>query len=190
MCISRWICTIAYPRHLDWFAPASRLRLAPPLPASVSRGSDRFRNACAMAQRVWHRRGHRGARRAAPPERRDCEKAMHLLYVTRCDTTGARSARDAARRPPGCSVPPPVPRGVRCCNRRRAHCGHSVAVVPRGRCHPLCSSSRRQHLAAFSGRAGQPRQAGEASAPRSCPPTIVAHHTATGRKHLELGGLR
>ena len=66
----------------------------------------------------------------------------------------------------------------------------SAGTVPRGRCHPLRSSSRRQLLAASSGRAGEPRQAGEASAPRSCPPTIAAHRTATGRKHLELGGLR
>ena len=68
------------------------------------------------------------------------------------------------------------------------HAGRtSMEVGIRVEAEDIRSGSRRQHLAASSGRAGQPRQAGEASAPRSCPPTIVAHHTATGRKHLELG---
>ena len=55
---------------------------------------------------------------------------MHLLYVAHCDTTGARSARDAARRPPGCSAPPPyrVAFGV-------AIVAVHIAAVPSPPCH-------------------------------------------------------
>ena len=172
--------------------PASRLRLAPPVPASASRAVRAGRSGSAMLSQLRRHGAHREALAL------EC-KAMHLLCLSwrnshRSCTAGHASCRrtcGVARGRSAGPAPPPAARATQRCNRRTALLFRRFhRYRARGRCRPLRSGSRRQLLAASSGRVGQPRQAGEASAPRSSPPTIAAHHTAAGRKHLELGGLR